>query len=107
MTPPRDENPGTESSSAGPEAETEYLDLDGDGVPDAVRTTETVEYETDSGAEVVEEVREVDAGIGADGVPTTVTVTDTVAIDADHDGVPDAAEVIEVTVHPDAPPETP
>ena len=79
--------------------ETEYLDLDHDGVLDAVQITETLEFET-GGAELVEKIRELDAGIGTDGVPTTVTVTDTVTIETDHDGVPDAAEVTTVTVNP-------
>ena len=99
MDPERTEQSGDESSEPAIPVETEYLDLDHDGVLDAVQITETVEFETD-GAEVVEQIRELDAGIGADGVPTTVAVTDTVAIDTDHDGVPDAAEVTTVTVHP-------
>jgi hypothetical protein len=81
--------------------ETEYLDLDDDGVPDAVQITETVQYER-GGADLVEKIRELDTGIGADGVPTTVTVTDTVTIDTDHDGVPDATDVTTLTVHPAA-----
>jgi len=83
---------------------TEYLDLDDDGVPDAVEQRETFEYETLDGAEIVEEIREVDADIAEDGVPATVTVTDTVLVDTDRDGAPDAAEVTSITVH--AEPET-
>ncbi len=86
------------------ETETEYLDLDHDGVPDAVQTTAMVEYHTEAGVDVVESIREVDSGIGPDGVPTTVTVSDAIAFETDHDGTPDAAEVIEVTVHPDTEP---
>ena len=106
MGPGNDEQPGTGSLAAerGVPVETAYLDLDDDGVPDAVQTTETLEYHTDDGADVVEEIRELDSDIGPDGVPTTVTVTDTVAIDTDHDGAPNAAEVITVTVHPDTAP---
>ncbi len=86
---------------------TEFLDLDADGVPDAIEVTETFAYDTPDGAEVVEEIREVDAGIDEEGVPTTVTVTDTVIIDTDHDGAPDAAEVTTLTVHADQEPDAP
>jgi len=48
----------------------------------------------------IEEIRELDSGIGADGVATRVTVTDAVTIDTDHDGVPNAAEVTTVIMHP-------
>jgi len=91
------------SAAAAPRrtARTEYLDLDDDGVPDAVEQSETFEYETPDGAEIVEEIREVDAGITADGVPATVTVTDTVLVDTDRDGAADAAEVTTITIHPE------
>jgi hypothetical protein len=97
------EQPGGESPVAQTRipVETEYLDLDDDGVPDAVQITETVQHES-GGADLVEEIRELDTGIGPDGVPTTVTVTDTVTIDSDHDGVPNTAEVTSVTIHPAA-----
>jgi hypothetical protein len=101
----RDEQLRGESTGAG--AETEFLDLDGDGVPDAVQTTETIEYETEGGVEVVEEIRELDSDIGSDGIPKTVTVTDTVAVDTDQDGEVDEAEVLSVTVHPDTAAESP
>ena len=106
MEPEHNDELGTGSAvtGRGVPTETKYLDLDDDGVPDAVQTTATVEYRTDSGAEVVEEIREVDSGIGPDGLPTTVTVTDAVAIDTDHDGAPNEAQVTAVTVHPDAAP---
>jgi hypothetical protein len=79
---------------------TEYLDLDNDGVLDAVQTSETRKYARADGADVVEETRELDSSIGLDGLPTTVTVTDAVTIDTDHDGAPNAAEVITVITHP-------
>ena len=106
MGPRHDEQRGAGSPVADPgvPVETEYLDLDDYGVPDAVQTSQTFEYGTAGGADVVEAIRELDSGIGPDGVPTTVTVTDTVAIDTDHDGAPNAAEVVTVTVHPDAAP---
>jgi hypothetical protein len=84
---------------------TEYLDLDGDGVPDAIETTRTRTGESPSGAAVVEEIRELDSDIGLDGVPTTVTVTDTVAVDANHRGVPNVVEVVKVVTHPAANPD--
>ena len=92
--------------SPDPAARTRYLDLDDDGVPDAVEQRETFEYETPAGAEVVEEIREVDAGINEEGVPATVTVTDTVLVDVDRDGAPDAAELTTITVHADPEPDT-
>jgi hypothetical protein len=97
------EQPGGESREAETRipVETEYLDLDDDGVPDAVQITETVQYES-GGAGLVEEIRELDTGVGPDGVPTTVTVTDTVTIDTDHDGVPNAVDITGFTVHPAA-----
>ena len=70
--------------------ETKFLDLDGDGVPDAVETTEvTVEVIDGAGHHVtkVEVVDEIDAEITIDGVPGTVEVTDTVLVeDVDEDG---------------------
>jgi hypothetical protein len=81
--------------------EPEYLDLDGDGVPDAVRTTERIDYEV-GGAEVVETVRELDREIGDDGRPGEIEWSDTVTVDVDHDGSTDAIEVLEVEVRPDA-----
>jgi hypothetical protein len=45
--------------------ETEYLDLDGDGLPDAVRTVITLEL----GGDAVERVETLEWGIGDDGTP--------------------------------------
>ena len=81
--------------------ETKYLDLDDDGLPDAVRTTNTRNYDG-GGADVVRETGELDAGIGPDGVPTTVVLTETVLTGADHEGAPGSAEVTTLTVHPTA-----
>jgi hypothetical protein len=57
---------------------TTYLDLDGDGVIDAVQTIEAVAVDVtgDGQADVVEVVEEIAAGIGVDGVPEHVTVVD-------------------------------
>jgi hypothetical protein len=55
-----------------------YLDLDGDGVPDAVEITETrVLLTADLRAEAVQIIVELDTGIGDDGVPTHVETTET------------------------------
>jgi len=59
------------------EADATYLDLDGDGVPDAVEMVETV-LAFDAGSRrgrVVQVVRTVAAGIGEDGVPRRVFST--------------------------------
>jgi hypothetical protein len=50
--------------------ETRYLDLDGDGVPDAVETVERVVVgDRRAGrSRVVHELRTLSAGIGVDGV---------------------------------------
>ena len=51
--------------------ETRYLDLDGDGVPDAVEVIETVANrgESPGGIADVQVVRTVAVGIGDDGTP--------------------------------------
>ena len=51
--------------------ETRYLDLDGDGVPDAVEVIETVANrgERSGGTADVQVVRTVAVGIGDDGTP--------------------------------------
>jgi len=55
----------------------EYLDLDGDGVPDAVRTIDTrAAWSNRVGDfEVLQTVEELAWGIGDDGVPEAVHVT--------------------------------
>lgn len=73
--------------------ETKYLDLDGDGVPDAVETTEVSVEVLDSGGHhvtAVEVVDEIDAEIGIDGVPGTVEVSDTVLVEDVSDADPSA-----------------
>ncbi len=55
----------------------EFLDLDGDGVPDAVRFTERTVVHL-AGADVVHVREELDAGIDVDGIPHSVELTDTV-----------------------------
>jgi hypothetical protein len=52
-----DRQPGGEPPVAEPRIplETEYLDLDHDGVPDAVQITEILEYDIRGGADVVVE----------------------------------------------------
>jgi hypothetical protein len=73
--------------------ETKFLDLDGDGVPDAVETTEVSVEVTDSGGRhvvAVEVVDEIDAEIGIDGVPGTVEVSDAVLVEDVGDADPSA-----------------
>jgi hypothetical protein len=54
-----------------------YLDLDGDGVPDAVEITETrVLMTADLCAEAVQIIVELDTGIGDDGIPTHVETSE-------------------------------
>jgi len=64
--------------------EAKLLDLDGDGVPDAVETTEVTVEVLESGGHhfvAVEVVDEIDSEIGIDGVPGTVEVSDTVLVE--------------------------
>jgi len=81
-----------DASEAGLSTTTEpaYLDLDGDGVPDAVRTIRVDAFDVtgDGVADVVEIIQEVDAGIDDDGEPHVVTTTDTLEIDVDPAGRP-------------------
>ena len=73
--------------------EMEYLDLDGDGVPDAVRTTRTVivDHVHQGGVDLVEVTEELASGIGVDGVPRSTHVVETV--DAAFPGDPSAGFV--------------
>jgi hypothetical protein len=75
--------------SGSPEPDVEYLDLDGDGILDAVRITETRarRYAPDGREELVQVIVELDAGIGDDGVPATTERTETLEIQlGSHDG---------------------
>lgn len=83
-------NPSSERRDTGREPpgrrhETRYLDLDGDGVPDAVETTDRAVIHVDRRgvADIVQETDEVDAEIDDDGVPHTVQVTERLAFGAD------------------------
>ena len=89
-------------------AETEYLDLDGDGLPDAVRTTRVTGFDVtgDGIIDVVETVEEVASEIGVAGQPEHITITDTVETDFEHDGTPDIVETVEVDVDSEPFPET-
>jgi len=66
------------------ERETRYLDLDGDGVPDATETIEVRRQTIDAGRHhttVTEVVDEIDSDIGVDGEPGEVQVSDTIVIE--------------------------
>jgi hypothetical protein len=66
------------------ERETRFLDLDGDGVPDATETIEVRRHAADVGghhAMVTEVVDEIDSEIGVDGEPGEVQVSDTIVIE--------------------------
>lgn len=80
-----DPGTGTEQETVVPLA-TKYLDLDGDGVPDAVQTTETVTHDVDGDGnpDFVEIVEEIESGIGIDGVPEHVEVHEAAAVAVDH-----------------------
>jgi hypothetical protein len=84
---PEEQNPGVE---------VRYLDLDGDGVPDAVETTQTVPLHVgaDGGVDAVQIIDEIDGSIDDDGVPHTVRVTEKLGLDLDHDGVADVNRVV-------------
>jgi hypothetical protein len=63
-----------------------YLDLDGDGVPDAVQMVERVSIDAsgDGHADVIELRQEIARGIGVDGIPEAVDVVDRTTIELDH-----------------------
>jgi hypothetical protein len=66
------------------ERETRYLDLDGDGVPDATETIEVRRQTIDTPGHhttVTEVVDEIDSEIGVDGEPGEVQVSDTILIE--------------------------
>jgi hypothetical protein len=86
--------------------ETEYLDLDGDGVVDAVRTTSVTGYDVtgDGEIDVVETVEELAERIDVTGTPGHVLVTDTVDADFDHDGAAEIIESVELDI--EQPPES-
>jgi hypothetical protein len=69
LVPPTAEPPAR-VSVAFREPEVRYLDLDGDGVPDAVRITETrvLGATRDGRGQVVQVVSELVSGIGDDGL---------------------------------------
>ena len=77
--------------------ETEFLDLDGDGVPDAVTTTRTiaVDISHDGHVDVIETTEEIASDIDINGVPHAIRVADTVATDFDHDGFAESVDSIE------------
>lgn len=79
-------------------ADADYLDLDGDGVPDAVRTTKTVVYSVLGGPDIIESVEEFDRDIGDDGRPRLIEWLDTIAVGADGDGQFDLIDVTALEV---------
>jgi hypothetical protein len=84
-------------------AATEYLDLDGDGVPDAVRTRQTMVYDTsrDGCIDLVETLEELATGIDITGVPRAIHVVDTLESDFGVDGRARTVDSIEYDVEPD------
>jgi hypothetical protein len=64
-------------------ADVEYLDLDRDGIPDAVQATNCAEYRRPDGISVFQTTRELDAGIGDDGCPKSITWSNTVSVHGD------------------------
>jgi hypothetical protein len=68
------------------DVETRYLDLDGDGVPDAVQIIETVSVDAtgDGHPDFVELVEELVTDIGVDGKPGAVDVLGRAVIELDH-----------------------
>ena len=78
----------------------EYLDLDGDGVPDAVRTTWTRSFDMapDGRTGLTETVERLAWGIDVDGLPEGIHVVDTLHADLDHDGFAEHVESTEFDV---------
>jgi hypothetical protein len=93
---PSSERRDTSGEPPGRRHETRYLDLDGDGVPDAVETTDRAVIHVDGRgvADIVQETDEVDAEIDDDGVPHTVQVTERLAFATD--GTAAVAEFVSV-----------
>jgi hypothetical protein len=54
--------------------EVRYLDLDGDGLPDAVLIRETLTGDSPDGPLPIESVEMLETGIGIDGVPHHIEV---------------------------------
>ncbi|MFN8024819.1 MAG: hypothetical protein U0W40_00240 [Acidimicrobiia bacterium] len=52
----------------------EYLDLDGDGVPDAVLIRETLTADAPEGPRPIETIETLETGIDIDGVPHHIEV---------------------------------
>jgi len=77
--------------------ETEFLDLDCDGVPDAVKTTSTiaVDISHDRRVDVVETTEEIASEIDINGVPHAIRVADTVEADLGHDGFAESVDSVE------------
>jgi hypothetical protein len=74
----------TATDEHGPIArETRYLDLDGDGLPDAVQIVDVVPVDSSGNGvpDAVEVIGEVASEIGVDGVPEQVTVVDTTIVE--------------------------
>jgi hypothetical protein len=64
-------------------AEVKYLDLDGDGVPDAVVTREVHSHDVtgDGHVDIVDSTTTIASGIGIDGVPSSVETRSEVFVD--------------------------
>jgi hypothetical protein len=76
----------------------EYLDLDGDGVPDAVRTTCTRSFDMSPDAVLIETIDRLAWGIDVDGLPEGIHVVDTLHTDLDNDGFAEHVESTEFEV---------
>lgn len=102
---PVPEHDGSTHEDGPTEADVRYLDLDGDGLPDAIEQTQTVPLHvgSDGVADVVRVIDELDTDIDDEGNPGTVRVTEKLAIDFDHDGVAEVTEVISYDSTPDPP----
>jgi hypothetical protein len=89
---PVDSRPDTETKVGDPmvvgPTETSYLDLSGDGIPDAVETTQTAAFDVtgDGIPDVVRVTTEIATEIGVDGVPRRVEIVEMIEGDFDHDG---------------------
>jgi hypothetical protein len=75
------DTPGDNTAEDDATKVTRYLDLDGDGVPDAVETVSVGVTGGGSEPTTVELVDEVDAEIDDDGVPHTIAVERIVVTD--------------------------
>jgi hypothetical protein len=69
------------STGRWPDLEVRYLDLDGDGVPDAVETISITRSPFGDGRQIVEVVERTQSGIDIAGKPSRTEMTDVLRVE--------------------------